>query len=48
MAQWVKDPALSLQWPGLLLRLGLIPARELSYVVGVAKKKKTNKQNLLI
>ena len=25
MAQWVKDPVLSLQWLGLLLRLGFDP-----------------------
>ena len=25
MAQWIKDPALSLQWLGLLLSLGFDP-----------------------
>jgi len=34
VAQWVKDPALSLLWLGLLLWLGF----ELLCAIGVAKK----------
>ena len=51
MAQQVKDPALSLQWPESMPRLGFDPwPRELPQAMGVASKidkyKKRNKRSL--
>lgn len=45
VARWVKDPALSLQWPGLLLWLWVQSlAQDLPHAVSVSKKKKKKKR----
>ena len=37
VARWVKDPARSLLWHGLLLGCGFFLARELPHAIGVAQ-----------
>ena len=45
VVQQVKDPALSLQWFGFLLRLGFqSQAQKLLYAMGAARKKKKKKK----
>ena len=52
MAQQVKDPALSLKWPGSLLWYRFYPwPRKHLYAAGAAKKpnkKETNKKNYIL
>ena len=41
VAQWVKDPTLSVQWPGSLLWLGFSPGSGTSMGCGCGQNKQT-------